>query len=121
MKTAARPVHRNTQTADAKAGGRARKPFFHTVQAKNDELQARSRFGRPGDKYEVEADRVADRVVDGKSAGTLAAGISPLGQRKEEEERRAEEGDSDNGDSDNGDSDNGDSGDGDENGGGGES
>ena len=43
----------------------------------------------PGDKYEVEADRVADRVVDGKSAGTLASGISSLGQRKEEDQPQA--------------------------------
>src|SRR5262249_11547779 len=89
MKTAARPVHRTTPTADAKGGGRARKPFFHTVQSKTGEIQARSRFGKPGDKYEVEADRAADRVVDGKSDGTLASGISTLGQRKEKEEPQA--------------------------------
>jgi phage-related protein len=89
MKTAARPLHRTTPTADSKGGNRARKPFFHTVQSKSEDLQARPRFGRPGDKYEVEADHVADRVVDGKSTGTLASGISSLGQRKEEEKPQA--------------------------------
>jgi phage-related protein len=89
MKTAA--VAQRASTAhEAKKGSGVRKPFFTTVQAKTEELQARLTVGRPGDRYEVEADRVADRVVDGKAAGTgLAAGITPVTQRRMEEEPQA--------------------------------
>lgn len=87
MKTAASPQHK-ASTSEAKGGGGARKPFFSNVatQAKEDELQARMKVGRPGDRYELEADRVADQVVDGKRAGVgLAAGVTPLAQRVAEE------------------------------------
>lgn len=88
MKTAA--VAQRASTAHVTKGSGARKPFFTTVQAKTEELQARLTVGRPGDRYEVEADRVADRVVDGKAAGTgLAAGITPVTQRRMEEEPQA--------------------------------
>jgi len=57
-------------------------------------MQARLRFGRPGDRYEVEADRVADRVVAGAAAGAtrheLAAGVTPLAQRLEDKDEREE-------------------------------
>lgn len=89
MKTAA-VAHRTSSPASEAKGGRTRKPFFNSVQSKGEELQARAKFGRPGDRYETEADHVADRVVDGKPAGVgLASGITPIGQRKAEEEPKA--------------------------------
>lgn len=90
MKTAAARQH-SQPTADKAKGGGARKPFFSTVQAKSsEEMQARMRVGRPGDRFEKEADGVADKVVDGKSVrGGLAGGITPLTQRQEDEEAQA--------------------------------
>lgn len=90
MKTAAARQH-SQPTADKAKGGGARKPFFSTVQAKSsEEMQARMRVGRPGDRFEKEADGVADKVVDGKSVrGGLATGITPLTQRQEDEEAQA--------------------------------
>jgi hypothetical protein len=96
MKTAA-IAHRQTSSAEPAKGSGARRPFFtvakQPVQAKSEdmEVQARLRLGRPGDRYEVEADRVADNVVDGRNAGLpdnpgLASGVTPLTQRQEEEE-----------------------------------
>ncbi|MFC5696171.1 DUF4157 domain-containing protein [Pseudomonas sp. GCM10022186] len=88
MKTAAAP-QRKASTSEAKGGGAARKPFFSMsqAQAREDETQARMKVGRPGDRYELEADRVADQVVDGKAAGVgLAAGVTPLAQRVAEPE-----------------------------------
>ena len=88
MKTATL-AQRSPAAREAKGGG-VRKPFFASVQAKTEELQARLTVGRPGDRYEVEADHVADRVVDGKGAGArLAAGITPVAQRRMEEEPQA--------------------------------
>ncbi|MGE0665171.1 MAG: DUF4157 domain-containing protein [Sphingomonadales bacterium] len=90
MKTAA--ARQSTPAAADKAkGGGARKPFFGAVQAKSqDEMQARLRVGKPGDRFEQEADSVADKVVDGKSArGGLATNVTPLTQRKEEDEAQA--------------------------------
>lgn len=87
MKTAAARQHNPPAADKAKSGG-ARKPFFSTVQAKSsEEMQARLRVGRPGDRFEKEADSVADKVVDGKPVrGGLAGGITPLTQRREDEE-----------------------------------
>lgn len=93
MKTASSPQHK-ASTSEAKGGGGARKPFFSNVatQAKEDELQARMKVGRPGDRYELEADRVADKVVDGKRAGVgLASGVTPLAQRVAEKGEADEE------------------------------
>jgi phage-related protein len=73
---------------DSKGGGASRAPFFSArIQAKatEEDVQARLRVGRPNDRFELEADRVADRVVDGKAAEPgLAAGITPLAQRSED-------------------------------------
>lgn len=90
MKTAAARQH-SQPTADKAKGAGARKPFFSTVQARSsEEMQARLRVGRPGDRFEKEADGVADKVVDGKSVrGGLATSITPLTQRQVDEEAQA--------------------------------
>lgn len=85
MKTAALQ-HR---PAEGKGGGSARKPFFS--QPASEELQAKLKVGQPGDRYEVEADRVADKVVAGQGAGQLASGVTPLTQRQAEDEKNEEE------------------------------
>ncbi|SDN26936.1 eCIS core domain-containing protein [Pseudomonas jinjuensis] len=90
MKTAAAP-QRKASTSEAKGGGAARKPFFTQAKAREEEPQARMKVGRPGDRYELEADRVADQVVDGKGAGSgLAAGVTPLAQRAAEPEEETQ-------------------------------
>ncbi len=98
MKTAAL-AHRQTSGPEPGKGGGARRPFFtvanRAVQAKSEreEVQARLRVGRPGDRFEVEADRVADDVVDGRGAALagpgLASGVTPLTQRMEQEKAQA--------------------------------
>ncbi|HEV8389827.1 MAG TPA: DUF4157 domain-containing protein [Dongiaceae bacterium] len=106
MKTVA-TAQRRPAASEPSKGGAKRNPFFSApVQARRDEeVQARLRMGRPGDRYEVEADRVADRVVDGRPAHLpgrgLAAGVTPVAQRlemahgkaldEEETQARAEE------------------------------
>ena len=96
MKTAA--LARNGPTAEqsGKGKGGARKPFFSAAvqrRSADEPVQARLKLGRPGDRYEREADRVADNVVDGKQAGDvggLAATVTPLAQRQEIEEAQAQ-------------------------------
>lgn len=90
MKTAAAP-QRNASTSEAKGRGAARRPFFTQAKAREEETQPRMKVGRPGDRYELEADHVADQVVDGKGAGTeLAAGVTPLAQRVAEPEEETQ-------------------------------
>jgi hypothetical protein len=87
MKTTAAPQHK-PGASGAKSPG-ARRPFF----AAN--VQARMQFGRPGDRFEVEADGVADRVVDRGGAGagglSLASSVTPFAQRREAEAVDVEE------------------------------
>ncbi len=95
MKTAAIAQRKSSGPETAKGGGTSRKPFFSPIQAKSDEeMQARLGVGRPGDRFEVEADHVADRVVDGQSAREdgrgLSAAITPITQRMEDEEAQTQ-------------------------------
>ena len=90
MKTAA-TIQRTSNGPETAKGGGTHKPFFTPIQAKaEEEVQARLRLGRPGDRYEREADRVADAVADDRPAFVqgrgLSAGITPLTQRQPEEE-----------------------------------
>jgi phage-related protein len=88
MKTAAVKKH-SPAAPDSKAGG-IRKPFFERGTSANEELQFRLRVGRRGDRFEMEADRIADRVVDGRPSDVrLAAGITPLSRRRLEDEPQA--------------------------------
>ena len=58
---------------------RERRPFFNTRQAGNAQaVQAKLKIGKPGDRYEQEADRVASNVV-------ARNGQSPEVQRQEPE------------------------------------
>ena len=50
-------------------------------------VQPKLSLNRPGDRYEQEADRIADRVVSAREPGT-AARTSPLLQRQPEARRR---------------------------------
>lgn len=89
MKTAA-VAHRSSSTPEARSTATRAKPFF-SARAEGGEVQTRLRMGKPGDRYEVEADRVADRVVDGRTAALgggrgLAAGVTPVTQRAEAED-----------------------------------
>jgi hypothetical protein len=78
MKTAA--VHRARAGPEAANGGGASKPFFTAP------VQAKLAMGRPGDRFEQEADKSADRVVAGVPAGAqLAAGLTPVARRREAE------------------------------------
>jgi hypothetical protein len=80
MKTAC--LARTPAVESASRGGGTRKPFFTAVQRKTDEpLQAKLRVGAAGDRFEVEADRTADRVVNGEGSGLLANGVSRIVQR----------------------------------------
>jgi phage-related protein len=84
MKTAA-TAQRAPSAPEAAKGGGARKPFFTAP------VQAKLAMGRPGDRFEVEADRSADRVVAGVPAGAnLAADLTPVAQRREAEEEKPE-------------------------------
>ena len=82
MKTAA---HQPVQRAAESESGRGR-PFFSRPGG----LQARLKVGRPGDRFETEADAAADAVVHGRGhlAGGdgLAARLTPTTQRQAEEE-----------------------------------
>ena len=92
MKTAATVQRNQVGPETTKGGGTPRKPFFTALaRSQGDEaVQARLRLGRPGDRFEVEADRVADRVVDGRGAEPgrpgVATSITPLAQRQTEDE-----------------------------------
>ena len=66
----------------AKGRGGQAKPFFSSVQRKVEEpIQARMRVGAAGDRFEVEADRTADRIVNRDGAGQLATNVSRIVQR----------------------------------------
>lgn len=92
MKTVASIQRARTGPESGKGGSAPRKPFFSTpARTRSEEaVQARLRLGRPGDRFEVEADRIADQVVDGRAAdpgkSALAAGVTPLTQRRAEDE-----------------------------------
>ncbi|SHJ76664.1 protein of unknown function [Malonomonas rubra DSM 5091] len=79
--------------------GRRKTPAMETLQLSRllhkAGAQARLKIGRPNDRYEQEADRVADRVMaspdSSQVAAPVVAGISPLrAQRAEEEEEAAQ-------------------------------
>ena len=74
---------------------------------KSGKIQAKLKIGKPGDKYEIEADRIADKVMqmpesrvsrqpeeekeeEGIQAKTIAEQISPMMQRQVEEEEEEE-------------------------------
>lgn len=81
MKVAART---SAQKSDAEPG-RAR-PFFTRPAT----VQTKLRVGRPGDRFEREADAAADGVVHGRgplaAGGSIAPRLTPTVQRAEEEE-----------------------------------
>ena len=77
-------------SAERSAAGR-RKPFFTTVQRNAGEaIQTKMRVGAAGDRFEAEADRTADRVVNGDHVGMLAHGVSRIVQRAPADEREAQ-------------------------------
>ncbi|MDX2417950.1 MAG: DUF4157 domain-containing protein, partial [Xanthomonadales bacterium] len=87
MKTAAFSKNDVSGKQSANSSSKSRKPFFSTSQG--EAVQARMQLGRPGDVYEVQADHVADRVVNDKPASMgigLAATVTPITQRQEEDE-----------------------------------
>ena len=47
-------------------------------------VQARYRLNRPGDAYEREADRIADRVIAGGARPGVVLPVTPLVQRQPE-------------------------------------
>ena len=91
-----------TKTDKTKSSNKSSSPFFNS---KNDSgfftAQPKLKVGQPGDKYEVEADRVADEVVNSQPENQpffapaqtqliqpkpIVESITPLVQRQEEEE-----------------------------------
>ncbi|MCB1314076.1 MAG: DUF4157 domain-containing protein [Sedimentitalea sp.] len=54
-------------------------------------VQARYRLNRPGDAYEREADRIADRVIAGGARPGVVLPVTPLVQRQPEAEEEEEE------------------------------
>ena len=103
-----------TKIDKSKSRNKSSSPFFNS---KNDpgffNIQQKLKVGQPGDKYEVEADRVADEVVNSQSENQpffapaqsnsiqtkpnrfiqekpIAENITPLVQRQEEEEEEAQ-------------------------------
>ena len=103
-----------TKIDKSKSRNKSSSPFFNS---KNDSgffnIQPKLKVGQPGDKYEVEADRVADEVVKSQSENQpffapaqtnsiqtkpnrfiqekpIAESITPLIQRQEEEEEEAQ-------------------------------
>ena len=93
MKTAAIAQRSSSEREAAKGGGSSRKPFF-SAPARARDVQTRLQMGCPGDRFELEADRVADRVVEGKPARHgqpgLAAGITPLTQRAAQDKKEVQ-------------------------------
>ena len=84
MKTAATAT--NAPVKPKSDAGSARRPFFKST-APEERLQVRLRIGQPGDRFEREADRVADRVVDGtRKDAPKAAGRTSLTQRQPSEQ-----------------------------------
>ena len=80
MKTACLATRAGAEPA--RGGSGPKKPFFTSVQRKVEEpIQARMRVGAAGDRFEVEADRTADRVVNGDGSGLLANNVSRIVQR----------------------------------------
>lgn len=82
MKTAARKSNRRSGEAES---GNAR-PFF----SRGAGVQAKLRVGKPGDRFETEADAAADGVVHGRGrfarGGSIAPRLTPTVQRRGEEE-----------------------------------
>ncbi len=95
-----------TKIDKTKSSNKSSSPFFNS---KNDSVfftaQPKLKVGQPGDKYEVEADRVAEEVVSSQSDNQpffaapqtrliqqkpIAESITPLVQRQEEEEEEAQ-------------------------------
>ena len=102
-----------TKIDKTKSRNKSRSPFFNS---KNDpgffNIQSKLKVGQPGDKYEVEADRVADAIVSSQTENQpffapsqlnniqtkpnrfiqekpISESITPLIQRQEEEEEEA--------------------------------
>lgn len=77
---------------------RKRNPAVETVQLsrllRDVGGQAKLKIGRPNDRYEQEADRVADRVMSAPDTSSqsapLAGGITPLKVQRQEEEEEAQ-------------------------------
>lgn len=95
-----------TKINKSESRNKSNSPFF---SSKNDSgffgVQPKLKVGQPGDKYEVEADRVADEVVNAQAENQpffapaqtqsiqtkpIAESITPLIQRQEEEEEEAQ-------------------------------
>lgn len=80
MKSASHAIRAAAEPA--KGSGGPAKPFFTSVQKKVDEpIQARMHVGAAGDRFEVEADRTADRVVNGNGSSVLVNNVSRIVQR----------------------------------------
>jgi hypothetical protein len=87
-----------TGSVQRKTAGPKQSPDRDTVQLsrmlRENGIQAKLKIGKPNDRYEQEADRVAARVMAAPDSGTLATpvagSITPLAvQRAEEEEVQA--------------------------------
>ena len=82
MKVASKPVQRSAESDS----GRSR-PFF----SRPPRVQARLRVGRSGDRFETEADAVADGLVHRRgpfaSGAAVAAQVTPTTQRMPDEEQ----------------------------------
>ncbi|MFY7672192.1 eCIS core domain-containing protein [Tenacibaculum sp. MEBiC06402] len=67
------------------------KPSVATNSSENSFIQPKLNVGKPGDKYEVEADRAADQIVAGGKENKTSSFFAPSVQKKNEDEAQKQE------------------------------
>ena len=67
------------------------KPSAATNSIENSFIQPKLNVGKPGDKYEVEADRAADQIVAGGKENKTSSFFAPSVQKKNEDEVQKQE------------------------------